>query len=96
MKTTIKQCGGTNYAYKVEGVNTDFHTMPFGRQLDDMRKIREFMEGATSYHVGCKGKASLSAVRQWIKERKPTQFYAKWRADSANWKDDSVEIFYKD
>jgi hypothetical protein len=69
--------------------------MPFGRQLGDLRKVQEWKKSAKSTHVGSKGKATLPAVRKWVKEVKPSEFYAKWKMDSPNYKDDSVEIFYK-
>jgi hypothetical protein len=87
---------GFSYAVNIPILDSnDFVNMPFGRQLDDARKVQEWKKTAKSTHVGSKGKATLPAVRKWVKENKPTEFYAKWKMDSSNYKDDSVEIFYK-
>lgn len=87
--------GKYNYAFKIEGVDPDFLGQPFGRQIDSLKAIQEFKKGAKSYHVGAKGKASLGAVKKWLSEEKPSQFYAQWEADSSNYKDDSVQVYYK-
>lgn len=95
-KATFAKTRDFTYAYKVDGITPGFHTAPFGRQLDDLKKARTFMESAKSYHVGAKHRSTLAAVREWVKEHKPSQFYAKWTSDSDNYKDDSVQIFYID
>ncbi len=83
-----------NYAVNVDGVDSKFYTLPLGRQLDDLKKIQKFTDTAKTTHIGAKGKATLSAVKDWVKDMKPTQYYAKWQEDSSNWKADSVELFY--
>lgn len=95
IKSTIGRFGEFSYAVKVAGVDDRFFMRPFGRQLDDLRRIQAWQSTAKTYHVGAKHKATLSAVRAWIKMMKPTEFYAKWRSDSTDWKNDSVEIYYK-
>lgn len=85
-----------NYLIKIDDVDPKFYEKPFGRQLEDMQKIKEFLKNAKKYTVGAKGKSTLAAVKKEIKERNPTQYYAKWRADSSNYKDDSVDLYYKD
>lgn len=84
-----------SYAVEVSGVAKDFFKQPFGRQIDDMKKLKEFMSSAKKTHVGAKGKSTMAAVKAWVKEAKPSQYYAKWQSDSANYKDDSVEVYYK-
>jgi hypothetical protein len=75
--------------------NNDFINMPFGRQIDDAKKVMEWKKDAKKGYVSAKGKATLPAVKKWIKENNPSEFYAKWPMDSGSYKDDSVEIFYK-
>jgi hypothetical protein len=87
---------GKNYAVKVDGVNPRYYQQIFGRQLDDLKRINAFKLKAKSYHVGSKGKATLSAVRTWLKEQKPSQYFAVWTSDSSNYKDDCVEVWYLD
>lgn len=85
-----------NYAIKVDGVDARFYQRPFGRQLEDQAKIAAFKAKAKTYHVGAKGRATKAAVKEWLKDKKPSQYYAKWGADSPYYKDDSVEVFYLD
>jgi hypothetical protein len=87
-----------NYCVNVNGVpdGNTFPTLPFGRSLDAKRFMKTWVEGAKTAHVDCKGKPTMSTVKQWIKDNKPSEFYAQWRADSKyDWKDDSVKICYK-
>lgn len=88
--------GTHNYVVKVDGVDPKYMHRPFGRQLEDQAKIKAFKEKAKSYHVGAKRKATKAAVNAWLREVKPSQVYAKWMADSPNYKDDSVEVWYLD
>ncbi len=87
---------GTSYAVKVDSLSSnDFLSQPFGRQLDDMKKLRAWKETASKAHAGAKGKSTMPAVRRWVRENKPAEFYARWKSDGPMWKDDSVEIYYK-
>ncbi len=91
---TITKFDGRNYIFQVDGVNPSFVSRCLGQQLDDLRKIGEFKATARKYHVYAKGKATLAAVKKWVREFKPKQFYACWGVDSPNYKDDSVEVFF--
>lgn len=84
-----------NIIVKIKGVDKEFYKAPFGRQLDDLKKVKAFIETAKSYYVGAKGKGTLAAVKQWIKATNPSEYYAKWRKDSSNYKDDSVQVYYR-
>ena len=94
MKATFAKTAEFSYAYKVDGVTPGFHTAIFGRQLDDLRKVGAFKATAKSTHVGAKRRATLAAVKEWVKLNSPSQFYARWRSDSSQYKEDCVEIFY--
>ena len=88
---------GTNdfsFVLKIEGVPSNLFTLPFGQQIDGLKKIKEFQKIADKDYVDAKGKATMAAVKGWIKDNKPKQYYAKWGADSSSYKDDSVEIYY--
>jgi hypothetical protein len=37
----------------------------------------------------------MAVVKDWIKTNKPKEFYAVWKMDTSHFKDDVVEIFYK-
>lgn len=96
-KQFIGNADGFSWAVKLDGINPEFPKEPFGRQIDGLRRSRVFVKepDTKSYHVGAKGKSTLAAVRAWVKETKPSEFYARWKSDSSIYKDDSVEIFYK-
>ena len=84
-----------SWAVCVDGVDNEFPTWPFGRQLGEHQKLKEFKKTAKSTHIGVKGKSSLPAVKREILLQGWKQFYARWGKDSAGFKDDSVEVFYK-
>lgn len=85
-----------NYAVNVKGLESNgFYTKSFGHQISDLRKIQEFQNAAKKGYVDAKGKATLTSVKNWVKENHPQEFYARWKKDSSHYKDDSVEIHYK-
>jgi len=87
---------GMSYAVKVDSLDSnEFFKQPLGRQLDDAKRLRTWKDGANTAWVGAKGKSTMSAIRRWIKENKPAEFYAKWKSDAPIYKDDSVEIHYR-
>jgi len=95
MRASVQKTAKLSWAVKVAGLyRQDFHSQPFGHQISDLNKVRAFQQTAKKYHVGAKHKATLTAVKQWLKDNKPAQFYACWRSDSPWYKDDSVEIWY--
>lgn len=88
--------GGFSYAVKVDGIDNEFFKLSFGQQLDHQKKAN-FLKSHPEIkveHVGAKGKATLAAVKQWVKEAKPTQFFAKWQSDSDYYKDDVVQVYF--
>ena len=95
-----KACYGTvhgrSYAVCVEGVDGDFFTRPFGRQLDELRKIEDFKATAKHGYADAKWKPTISAVKEWVRLYEPKQFFAVWTADSRFLKEDSVQVFYID
>jgi len=85
-----------NYVGQINDLDSnEFFKQPFGRQLDDLKKVKKWKETAKKEYVGAKGKPTLPAVKRWIKDNKPSEYYAMWRQDSSSYKDDSVEIWYK-
>lgn len=85
---------GLNYAVNIDGVDNQFPTYPFGRQLDDLKKVKAFMASAKKSYADAKHKATMPAVKKHIKDQGYSQFYARWKKDTSMYKDDSVEIFY--
>ena len=84
-----------NIIVKIKGVDKEYYRAPFGRQMDDLKKVKAFMETAKTAYVNAKHKGTLTAVKRWIKETSPSEYYAKWRKDSSNYKDDSVKVYYR-
>lgn len=86
-----------SYAVQVNGLpdGNSFPEMSWGRTLDSIKYVNEWKKTAKTAWVGAKGKPTMSSVKAWVKDNNPTEFYAKWTADSGMYKDDSVEIFYK-
>ena len=87
---------GKSYAVQINSLDSnEFFKQPFGRRLSDLRKAVAFSKEAKSAHVGAKGESTMKAVKKWVKDMKPSEFYASWQSDSSYYKDDSVQIFYK-
>ena len=99
-KTKEKACYGTvdgvSYAFRVDGVDGgDFFGLPFGRRLDTTKKLIAFQDRAKHVeYADAKRKSALQAVKEWVKENKPSQFFAIWTSETDFYHDDSVEIFY--
>lgn len=83
----FKTVGGMNYATNLPGSERP-------DSLDVARAAQAFQKTAKSTHVGAKGKSTMAAVKKWVSERKPAQFYARWKADSPSYKDDSVQVWF--
>jgi hypothetical protein len=88
-------CNNINCLIKIKNIPKDFNSLPFGRQIEYNSIFSAWKKEAESTHVGCKHKASLSAVRRFLKEVKPKEYYARWQKDTNYSKADSVEVFYK-
>lgn len=92
----IGKAGKFSYAINVEGVDNSFpKANNFGTEISEMKKVGVFKQRANVSFVGAKGKPTIAAVRAWVKENKPSQFFARWTSDSSTYKDDSVQIWYK-
>ena len=98
MKTEYGHSDGYNYVVNINGVNNNFFSYPFGRQISELNKTKIFMNDTNTKtaYVSTKNttKNTLSCVKQWIKENKPAQVYACWKMDSSFYRDDSVSVYY--
>lgn len=98
IKPVFESHDGFSYAVNIEGLSgNDFFRKPFGRQLDDFKKIKEFKEHPDTKEnwVGAKHKPTIISVKKWVKLYEATQFYARWKKDSDWYKDDCIQIFYQ-
>jgi len=93
-KATFTKGVVRTFAYKVEGLEAGFHLRGESVLIDSRHKIDAFKATAKRTHVDAKGRATLAAVKEWVKFFQPTQFFASWTSDSSNFKDDSVELWY--
>lgn len=75
--------------------DNDFNRLPFGRQLDYLRGINIFKETAKQGYIGAKGIPFSKALKQWKTLYRPTEYYCVCRDKDGVWKDDSVEVWYK-
>ena len=86
--------GGRSCAFRVDGVDGTFMGQKIGRQIDSLRMLKAFQDRAKVAYVDTKRKKPLSAVKEWVKENKPSQFFAVWTPETDFYHDDSIEIFY--
>ena len=100
-KTNGKACYGTvegrTYAFRVDGVDGgEFFGLPFGRRLEAMKKLIKFQDETAKHveYVGTKRRKILPAVKEWVRDTKPSQFFAVWNSETDFYQEDSVEIFY--
>ena len=84
-----------NHVFKIQGVDKDIYSQSFGRAIEGHKTIKKFCDTAQLEHIGCKGKATLKTVKEWIKENKPKEYYASWQKDSSHYKNDVVKIHIK-
>ena len=95
-KTKGKACYGTvegvNYAFRVNGVDgSEFFCLPWERRMEAINRLMAFQYRAK--HVGYSD-GSQRAVKEWVKDNQPSQFFAVWTSETDIYHDDSVEIFY--
>ena len=72
--------GESSYAFRVNGVDgADFFGLPFVRRMAVLDKLIKF-EKEQAKHVSYV-KGSQRAVREWVRDNKPSQFFAWWSSD---------------
>ena len=83
---------GVSYAFRVDGVDGgEFFGLPFGRRMEATNRLMAFQYRAK--HVGY-SEVSQKAVKEWVKDVQPSQFFAFWRSSGRFYHDDYIEIFY--
>lgn len=85
------------YAVKLNDVSrNDFLTLAISRRIQDGKIARDFQDEATHVEISAPGKDSLGAVKKWVEQNKPKEFFAKWMLDShAFGKSFTVDLYYK-
>jgi len=85
----------TKFWIKLNGIPKDFLNLPWGRQVEYHRIIRDFRETAKSVHVSIKHRTPAQALKEFKELYKPSEYYARFYC-SNDIRDDSVEVFYKE
>ena len=94
-KTCYGSTAGRVYAFRVDGVDGAFLGQSFGRQIDSFHKLKAFQDNAKhKVYIDTKRRAALAAVKEWVRENKPSQFLASWFCETPFYRQDSVEMFY--
>ena len=91
----VGEIGGYLYAVQIEGVNPQFAQAAFGRQLDDLRLIEAWKNGAKKDWILTKprkGQKPLPELKKWLASMGPREFYAKWDLRTY---DDTRVIYFK-
>jgi hypothetical protein len=89
------------YAYKVKGLKPYFELGDNKTKTEGRIKANHFMTTTKSYEFvdpEGKGEKSLNAIKKWVKEFKPKEFYATWQKNSmGNFDeiDDGIKVYYK-
>lgn len=89
---------GYVYFVKIDALErNDFSTIPFGRQIEDLKKVNEWKKTAKTAYVSLKNNPNAwkSAVLQEISALHAKEWYARFKQPSKFYSDDSIELFYK-
>lgn len=78
---------------KIDGVPSDYNSMPFGRQIEFLRKIETFKSIAKQDWISQKRTPYKKAIREFIRLNNVKSYFCKFNADEYCF-DDSFEIYY--
>ena len=82
--------------FKINGLgitDKEFNKLPFGRQVEFHKKIKEFKDRAKSTHVSQKRRSHAAAWREFKELYSPEEYYAEYE-DGDSVRDDSFQVFY--
>lgn len=80
---------------KVNGIPKNLDSLPFGQQIDHLRKIEAFKSTAKSVHLSQKRKSYKTALREFLSlNPEVKEYFAKFLCGQFE-KDDSFQLFYK-
>ena len=82
-----------NYAVKLIDVDPLYYQKSFGQQIEPLKKINAFINDPATQSVwlSAKRKSFRTAMAEFKRLYKPTQFYTRHRPE-----DDSFQVFYKE
>jgi hypothetical protein len=79
---------------KIDGVPSDYASLPLGRQMEFHEVIKAFKETAKTGHVNQKRKKASHAFHEFLRLHGAKQYYANYH-DSDLCRDDVYRIWYK-
>lgn len=82
--------------FKIVGLpkDTEFAKMPWGRQIEWLRKIQEFKDSAKSVHLSQKRQSYTKAIREFVKLNEVKEYYCSFHA-GRDYYDDTFQIWYR-
>ena len=95
-KPFVGASDGKSWAVNISGVKGGNLPRNLGWQISNRDIISAFKKDAKSTYADAKGKPTIPAVKKHLKMLGATEYYANWKPDSSSYKDDSVQIWYKD
>lgn len=72
----------------------EFAMLPYGRQIEHIRELHAFQEGARVGWLDTKRKTVAIALKEFMSLYKPSAYYFTERQSNV-WHDDSIKIYYK-
>ena len=83
--------------FKINGFSKDkeFNSLPFGRQIEGWKEIEKFKAGARVGYLSIKRRAFAPSFKEFRELNNVAQYFLEYY-DDANYKDDTVKIYFKD
>lgn len=94
MSFTIRQ---TKYCFNLPSIGIKekyFNILPFGLQIDYLKKIEDWKKQAKSIYISQKSRSTAKAIKEFKDLYRPTEYFFVDR-QTANYRDDSIEIWYR-
>ena len=79
----------------IKGLPKDYWRSSVGRKIQYHGILREFLATARRDHFSAKGISVLEGFRRWRKLYGPVKEYYYVDRTGPDWKDDSVEVWWK-
>ena len=82
------------YKHKnIPGVKSGFENR-FGQLTEGMRILRQYQSTAKHSWLDTKHRSVSTALKEFIRDYKPTSYLMIYQEQNSFWKDDSIEIWY--
>lgn len=94
MAFTIKP---TKYCFNLPSIGIKekhFNILPWGRQVEYLQKIETWKQYSKKIHISQKSRSTAKAIKEFKDLYRPTEYFFVDR-ETANYRDDSIEIWYR-